>query len=54
VTRLSIQLDIPDEVVDPALTDPEDLAHDIIGIYDDWGSHNDALPVTIVSAEWET
>jgi hypothetical protein len=52
VTRLVLQLDVPDDKVDPTLTDPEDLAEDIIGEYEEWATANGGIPVTVAGAEW--
>jgi hypothetical protein len=54
MTRLVIQLDIPDDKVDPTLTDPLDLAGDIVADYTDWAHENGGIPVDLVAAEWAT
>lgn len=54
VARLVIQIDVPDDQCDPALTDPEDLADDIVGEYEDHVRASGGVPVRVVAAEWAT
>jgi len=54
VTRLVIHLDVPDDQVDPTLTDPLDLAQDVVGEYENWTRTNQGIPVEVVAAEWST
>ena len=56
MTRLVIQVDVPDDAVDPTLEDPHVIAEDVIDAYQELRRYGtrEHPEVTFVAAEWAT